>query len=196
MGRARWSYRSKQTVEKVTPQTTRKSMYTGRLLTERTVPLYVRIGTSESALSSGVNDRISNKTLNSKVALSHSHNSLKKHMSLCVAMTIMVVWSQYAQSRHRPNLIYSSLCRGLFSDYFAIASHWLCYCIVLWCTKRVEYKEVISSSVETSVSLTNVRSVLLTSKLSSKLTSFIDVANMIFSIFFSKFDFFQLVHII
>ena len=36
------------------------------------------------------------------------------------------------------------------------------------------------SSVETSVSITNERSVPLTSKLSSELTSFIDVANMIF----------------
>ena len=35
------------------------------------------------------------------------------------------------------------------------------------------------SSVETSVSITNERSVPLTSKLSSELTSFIDVANMI-----------------
>ena len=71
---------------------------------------------------------------------------------------------------------YPSLWSGLFSDYFAIASHWLCYCIVPWCTKRVEYKEIISSSVETSVSITNVLSVLLTSKLSSELTSFIPVA--------------------
>ena len=38
----------------------------------------------------------------------------------------------------------------------------------------------ILSSVETSVSITNERSIPLTSKLSSELTSFIDVANMIF----------------
>lgn len=36
------------------------------------------------------------------------------------------------------------------------------------------------TSVETSVSITNERSVPLTSKLSSELTSFIDVANMFF----------------
>ena len=40
---------------------------------------------------------------------------------------------------------YPSLFSGLFSDSFAIASHWLCYCIVRWSTKRVEYKEVITA---------------------------------------------------
>ena len=59
------------------------------------------------------------------------------------------------------------------------------------------YFDLAKTSVETSVSITNERSVPLTSKLSSELTSFIDVANMItfFKIFF-KFDIFQLVQII
>ena len=48
------------------------------------------------------------------------------------------------------------------------------------------------SSVETSVFITNERSVPLTRKLLSELTSFIDVANYDFlNIFFPRFDFFN-----
>ena len=47
-----------------------------------------------------------------------------------------------------------------------------------WCGLTLRF--TVLTSVETSVSITNERSVPLTSKLSSELTSFIDVANMIF----------------
>ena len=54
--------------------------------------------------------------------------------------------------------------------------------LATWCTQIY--------SVDTSVSITNERTVPLTSKLSSELTSFIDVANMTLSNIFSKIHFF------
>ena len=50
---------------------------------------------------------------------------------------------------------------------------------------------LFATSVETSVSITNERSVPLTSKLSSELTSFIDVANMIIFLNFFLVRFFS-----
>ena len=143
MRRLSWSYRSKQTVEKVTPQTSRTSIYIGRLLIKEQFPCMWGLGSRGRALSSGVNARISNKTVTKRVVISNSHKRVGKHVSFCTAMTIMVVRSKSAQSRPRPKI--SLTLQWPIFDSLAIASHWLCYCIVLCCTKRVDYKEVITA---------------------------------------------------
>ena len=61
-------------------------------------------GAAEECYLPGVNDRILTKTLTTKAALSHSHYRVRKYVSLCVAMTIMVVRNEYAQSRCRPKI--------------------------------------------------------------------------------------------
>ena len=78
MRRVSWSYSSKQTVQKVTPQTSRKSIYNGRLLIKEQFPCMWGLGSSGRALSSGVNARILNKTLTKRVVISNSHKRVGK----------------------------------------------------------------------------------------------------------------------
>ena len=112
------------------------------------------LGSSGKSLSLGKINRISNKTWRQKLRFLAAITVLES-MCLCVQPRKLPCWYRLSPYKAGAGQRYPSLCIGLFSDYFAIASHCLRNCVIPWCTKRVEYKEVITA-ISTARNIRNV----------------------------------------